>query len=67
MPDNILQDILSWRTATRIILALDPDAYSKSLQLAVKWGGMFPNGLEVAQLRCDPKDYGVGLLEDLRL
>lgn len=54
--DKHFYDILSWGKA-RVIIALDPDAFGKSLQISAKWGSGLHKGMEVARLKEDPKDY----------
>lgn len=68
MPEH-LRDIQRWHKGARYIIALDPDATNKALELARKWGPAFPGPVSVACLVADPKDYidSSDLLEDLGL
>lgn len=53
----------------RYILALDSDAFAKSLGIARRWGPTFKHPLRVAALARDAKDYDTDteLMEDLGL
>jgi hypothetical protein len=65
-----VSDFNTWKSGEcQYILALDPDAFTKSLKIARKWGPTFKRPLRVAMLKCDAKDYLTDqeLLEDLGL
>lgn len=64
-----LRDLQQFKNMKRCIIALDPDATGKALEIAHKWGPAFPGMVRVAVLDCDPKDYvnSKRLLEDLRV
>lgn len=66
---EFIQDFARWKQGERFILALDPDATMKAIEIARKWKGAIRNGLEIAVLQHDPKDIksSKDLLEQLRL
>lgn len=66
---EFVRDILRFKSGeSRYILALDPDALTKSLKIASIWGSSFKKPLRVAHLQADPKDMDTSdLLKDLGL
>ena len=65
---EFVSDFIKWQNGEcDYVLALDPDAFTKSLKIAGKWGPTFKRPLRVARLKCDAKDYHTDkeLLEDL--
>ena len=66
---KVLGELLRWKNGKTYILALDPDAIDKARKIQRDYGGAFPGGLRVAELKCDPKDYihSRNLLHDLNL
>ena len=69
MPPKVIEELLKWKNGRTYILALDPDAIEKALDIAATYGAIFPGGLRVVNLQYDPKDYPIAqmLLEDLNL
>lgn len=67
---EFVHDYNKWNSGEcQYVLALDPDAFTKSLAIAHKWGPTFKKPLRVARLKQDAKDYkdSLELLEDLGL
>ena len=52
-----LSDLQKGPIPDEYILALDPDAYTKSLQISERWGPTFPATCVTVSLLSDPKDY----------
>lgn len=55
-PQNY-KDLQSWKNGETVIIALDRDAYLKSVEIAQAWGPALHTGMKVARLMVDPKDY----------
>ncbi len=67
LKDEVVSEILREGPFGHVIVALDPDAYSKALGIVSKWHGVLP--MSAAFLDCDPKDYptDTDLIRDLGL